>query len=113
MMGTPSPKDPPNNPVEWDADLILGAFLSGGIAPGPYASWRRDPIVDLRFRGLTVQNIEALELAISKALIDRRDFMLASLYLVECEQVTALQRLGSDEQGYEFVTSYVFTAYRP
>jgi hypothetical protein len=48
----------------------------------------------------------------SKALIDKRDFMMGGVYVVESEQWRALQRLGSDEQGYEYVVSYIFELLR-
>jgi hypothetical protein len=104
------------DPPETDPELHLGAFLTGGIAPRRFESWWRQPILDIRFRGkgrLAVQRIQETELAISKALIDRVDWTMSGLYVVECEQWRPLQRLGSDEQGYEYVASYRFQLYRP
>lgn len=111
MQGTPAPGD--GTATEVDANLVLGAFLTGGIAPARYESWWRQPIVDVRFRGRDTRTIQTTELAISAALIDKVDWTMAGLYVVEAEQWRALQRLGSDEQGYEFVASYRFILYRP
>jgi hypothetical protein len=111
QLGTPGPGEG-NNPVEVGSDLVLGAFLTGGFAPPPYGSFLRKPIVDIRFRGRSPQNIETTELAITKALIDRRDFTMGGLYVVECEQWRPLQRLGSDEQGFEYVSAYWFELIR-
>lgn len=99
-----------------DPVIHLGAFLTGGVAPGRYESWWRQPIVDVRFRAKgsqAVQTVQATELAISKALIDRVDWTMDGLYVVESEQWRPLQRLGSDEQGYEYVAAYRFILYRP
>lgn len=104
-LGTPAPGEG-NNPIEVGSDLVLGAFLTGGFAPAPYGSFLRKPIVDIRFRGKSPQNIETTELAITKALIDKRDWTMGGLYVVECEQWRPLQRLGSDEQGFEFVVAF-------
>jgi hypothetical protein len=116
QLGTPAPGEG-NNPTEVGSDLVIGAFLTGGFAPEPFASYQRRPIIDLRFRGRTPQNIETTELAITKQLIDRRDFMLGApgnqLHIIECEQWRALQRLGSDEQGFEYVTAFWFELARP
>lgn len=112
QTGTPAPGEG-NNPTEVGSDLVLGAFLTGGIAPARFESWWRQPIVDIRLRGKSVQTIQSTELAMSKALIDKVDWTMGGLYLVEAEQWRALQRLGSDEQGFEFVVSYIFQAYRP
>jgi hypothetical protein len=48
----------------------------------------------------------------SKALIDKRDWMMGGVYVVESEQWRALQRLGSDEQGYEYVVLHLRAAAR-
>lgn len=111
QLGTPAPGDG-NNPVEVGSDLVLGAFLTGGFAPPPYGSFLRKPIVDIRFRGKSPQNIETAELAITKALIDKRDFMMGGLYVVECEQWRPLQRLGSDTDGFDYVSAYWFELVR-
>lgn len=115
QMGVPAPGEG-KNPVEIGDTLVAGAFLTGGIAPGPFGSWVRKPIVDIRLRarGATaVQDVQSVELAISKALIDRRDWTMGAMYVVEAEQWRALSRLGSDKQGWEFVVAYVFELYRP
>lgn len=114
QQGVPEPgtgEDIVSDPV-----LHIGVFLTGGIAPARFESWWRQPIVDVRFRAKgsqAVQTVQATELAISKALIDKVDWTMDGLYVVEAEQFRALQRLGSDEQGYEFVASYIFQLYRP
>jgi hypothetical protein len=119
MQGLRGPKKPGEPATTEDStDLVLGAFLTGGIAPGRFESWWRQPIIDVRYRGWSVPTIEATELLITKALADRVDFMLApstpsATYSVEGEQWRALQRLGSDEQGYEYVSAYRFVLYRP
>lgn len=95
---------------------VIGAFLAGGLAPGPYAAWAQNPIVEIRLRTAKGDIAYWLDLQISNTLIDRRDFILGGtggLYLVECQQVTALQRLGSDAQSFDYVTSYLFVTYRP
>jgi hypothetical protein len=111
QQGVPAPGEGAGTEV--GSDLVLGAYLTNGVAPGRFESWWRQPIIDLRFRGRSVQTIQTTELAISKVLIDRVDWTMGGLYLVEAEQWRALQRLGSDEQGYEFVASYIFQLYRP
>jgi hypothetical protein len=113
QLGTPAPGEG-NNPTEVGSDLVLGAFLTGGFAQPPYmGSWLRQPIVQINFRGTNPQTIQATELAITKRLTDKRDFMLSTLYVVECEQWQALQRLGSDEQGFEYTVAYWFELYMP
>jgi hypothetical protein len=111
-LGTPAPGE--GQGVEVGDELVLASFLTGGIAPDPYGSWHRQVIVDMRLRAKRDRPYlaEDVELAITKALIDRRDWMMAGLYVVESEQWRALQRLGSDEQGYEYVCAYTFELLR-
>lgn len=113
VNGTPAPGEG-NNPTEIGTDIVVGAFLVGGIAPGPYEAWSRWPIVELRFRATKGYMAEDLELAISNTLIDRRNFMLGgSLQVIECEQNLSLQRLGSDPgQGFEHLCQFIFQLYR-
>lgn len=113
-LGTPAPGETPPNgsAVEVGADAVIGAYLTGGFAPPPYGSTLRKPIVDLRLRTRLAPTAETLELAITKALIDRRDWVMGGLYVVECEQWRALSRLTSDEQGFEYVTAYWFELVR-
>lgn len=114
-LGTPAPTERPpgGSDTEIGPDAVVGAFLTGGFAPGPYLSFIRTPIVDLRIRARTSLLAETLDLAISAVLIDRRDFMLGGeLYCIECEQWRALQRLGSDTQGFEYVAALWFQLYR-
>jgi len=115
MQGLRGPKkanDPNIHPTEDSTDLVLGAYVTGGVAPGRFESWWRQPIVDVRYRGWDVRSIQRTELAISYALIDKVDWTMGGLQVVESEQWRALQRLGSDDQGYEFVSSYRFVLYR-
>jgi hypothetical protein len=113
-LGTPAPGETPvgGSAAQAHATAVVGAFLTNGFAPAPYMSFMRQPIVDLRIRTTTALAAEQLELAITAALIDRRDFMLGAMYVIECEQWRALQRLGSGPQGFEFVTAYWFQTLR-
>lgn len=114
-LGTPAPGEG-NADAEVGQDAVVGAYLIGGLAPGPFESYRRDPFVELRFRTRLGYMAEELELQITGQLIDRRDFMLGGatgVHVLECQQILALQRLGSDEQGFEHLTQYQFELYRP
>jgi hypothetical protein len=111
-LGTPAPGEG-SNPTEI-GDPVLGAFLTGGFAPIPYmGSWMRQPIVQINLRGNSPQTIQMTELAITKELIDKRDYMLSTQYVIESEQWQPLQRVGSDEQGFEYTVAYWFELYRP
>jgi hypothetical protein len=111
-LNTPAPGEG-KNPVEIGADVVIGAFLTGGFAPAPYAVLRK-PIVDLRIRAAKDKAYlaEEIELAITGRLIDRRDWMMGGLYIVESQQWRPLQRLGSGPQGHEYVVAFWFELIR-
>lgn len=106
--GVPAPGEG-NAPNEVDPDMVLGAYITGGFAPVAYeAAWLRTPIVDIRFRARTSPLVETTELAITGALVDRRDWMMGDVYVIECEQWNALSRISSDTQGFDYRVSYWF-----
>lgn len=110
-LGVPAPGEG-NNPTEV-GDPVLGGFTTGGFALGPYQdSFARQPILQINYRGNSPQAIQALELEITKRLADKRDWMMATTYLVESSLWQPLQRIGSDEQGWEFSSAYSFQTYR-
>src|SRR4051812_39439371 len=67
-IGVPAPGEGQGDYA--DPNLVLGAFLTGGIAPDPYGSWHRQPIVDVRIRAAKDKAYlaEDVELAMTKAL---------------------------------------------
>ena len=115
QSGTPAPGEG-NNPVEVGPTLVVAAYLTGGFAQGPYESWLRKPVVDFRFRSKGAgapADIENIDLEITRRLTDKRDWMMAAMYVVQSSQYRALQRIGADTQGYEYVSSFWFELYRP
>lgn len=110
QLGVPAPGEGQGSEV---GDPVLGAFATGGFVLGPYMdSFAREPIVQINFRGKSPQAIQALELQITKLLVDRRDWTMSTIYLVESSMWQPLQRLASDEQGWEFSSAYRFQLYR-
>lgn len=108
--GTPAPGESESDKPNEKGDPVVSATVSGGIPGGPYVStWRRKPIVEFRFRATKYSAIEQLELDITAAIADRRDFMLAGQYVLECQQWRELQRVASSKaQGHEYLASYWF-----
>jgi hypothetical protein len=110
MLGVPAPGEGQGTEV---GDPVLGVYQTGGFVLGPYMdSYARQPIVQLNFRGKNPQTINALELQITKLLVDRRDWTMGASYLVESSLWQALQLVASDTQGFEFSSAYRFELYR-
>lgn len=107
--GVPAPGE--GNPTERDDDAVLGAFVTGGIPPRPYESMLRKTIVDLHIRTRTPSGAIELDAALAASLIDRRNWLMDDMRIVESLQWRALQPLGSDAQGFTFVVAYVFETY--
>lgn len=107
--GVPAPGEGKGDEVSVDA--VIGAFVSGGVPPRRYESWQRQPIVDLRYRTRTAVLGHQLDAQVREQLVDRRDWMLGSLHVIESLVWREFQPLGADEQSFEFVTAFVFQLY--
>ena len=116
QLGCPAPGEAPSktaNPVEIGQRMVLSASISGGFPGGPYVSaWRRKPTVEFRFRGLWSPEIEDKEQEIALALGDRRDWVMAGLYVIECQQWRELTPLSYDEQSFNFLSAFSFELLR-
>lgn len=108
-LGVRAPGD--GDPPERGDDAVLGAFITGGIPPRPYESWQRRRVVDIRFRTTTAPRALDLDTQIRAVLIDRRDWMLGALHVIESQVWREFQPLGADEQAFDFVTAFVFQLY--
>lgn len=110
-QGTPAPGE--GQGTEISADAVVGAYLNpaGGIPARPFESSLRADIVEFRLRTKTAPRAVVLEKAIRAALIDRRNFDLAALRVVDCEEWRALTRLATRDDAYEYLFSYVFWLY--
>lgn len=113
-LGVPAPGEyPPNskNDDEVGPDAVLGAFNADDVPPAPYNAGRRIDLVDVRIRTKTAPSAHELEEQLRAALIDRRNWSMAGLTIIECLAHRGLQPLGSDEQSYDWVCSYAFERY--
>lgn len=111
--GTPAPGETPSggNTTQIGADLVIGAFLSGGFPVGPYESSWRIPTVDLRLRGRTSPVVKTAEAQITAALIDKREWVMGGINVIESQLWRPLQPIAIDDQSFDFVVSYSFQVY--
>lgn len=108
-QGVPAPGD--KQPPERGDDAVLGAFVTGGIPPRAYESWQRRPIVDLRFRTINAVRAHELDELIRAQLIDRRNWLMGGLRVIESQLWRDFQPLIFDEQAFTYVAAYVFQLY--
>lgn len=91
---------------------VAAAFRTGGVpferAGGPFI---RRVTVDIRIRSLKPPDAYALDSALYRELHDRQAWDMGALTVIESLQARELQRLGSDAQGFDFVTEYLFECY--
>lgn len=109
-LGTPAPGEG-NNPVEVGSTIVLAAYQTGGIASPPYESFRRRDIVEFRLRSSTAPVALTTEQALRANLADKRNWTMGGLQVIESSEWRALSRLGSDEQGFEFLVAYLFETF--
>lgn len=99
-------------PADAGARAVVGLYPSGGIPARRYESWQLRRIIDVRLRTLTASAADELEQQIASAIVDRRGWSMSGLQVIECLEWRALQPLGADSSGHEFLAAYVFQLYR-
>lgn len=111
--GTPAPGESPSNNTTEKSDTVLGAFLNlaGGIPARPYESSMRADTIEVRYRVKTAELITPIERAVRGALLDHKDFFMGTQRVIACDEWRALTRVDSDEQGFEYLSSYVIWQY--
>lgn len=107
--GVPAPGE--KQGTEDDAHRVLGVFYTAGLAPRPYEKEYRTRFVDVVYRTKEVGDLGAtfvLNQAIFNAIVDKRNWSMAGVQILESLEWRALQRVSSDPQGYLHSVGYVF-----
>jgi hypothetical protein len=113
--GVPAPGEayPGGSATQTGATVVLGAFRTGGMGIGPYESTWRIPTVDLRIRASTAPLVTSTEAAITALIIDKREWMMGALLVIDSELWRPLQPLSITNQSFDFVVSYSFMVFGP
>jgi hypothetical protein len=109
--GTPAPGEGANA-IEIGPDAVIGLVYSGGIAtPRLESAWRRD-IVDIWLRTSTWPRTTQLYAQIRAALIDRTNWTMGTITVIESQEWRPLQPLENDvAQGYTSQAAVLFQTY--
>lgn len=110
--GVPAPGEG-NDPIERGPTLVLGAFESTGIAPDRHEGFVRDQHVDFRLRSSTAEGALGIKEAIRQHLNDRRSWEMAGLHVEESLMFRDWQRLGSDDQSFDWTAEFSFVLWGP
>lgn len=93
-------------------DATVSALTAPGVpVPRHEQIYHRIDGVDLRFRTRTAPIARELDRDIRAVLADRRGWTMGGLQLIESIEFRPFQSLGSDDQGFDFVTGYLFESY--
>ena len=104
--GLPAPGD--GTAPEIGTTLVVGLFPSTGIARAPYdAQALRTDGLDIRIRSTTAPAAIELDDSIRAVLMDKRNWSMGGLTVVESRLERPLQLISSDEQGYDFIAGYL------
>lgn len=114
-QGVPAPGEPypGGSATQTGATVVLGAFRTGGFPVGAFESPWRLPTVDLRIRASSALLVTSTEAAITPLIIDKREWMMGALLVVESEMWRPLQPLEITPQAFTFVVSYSFMLLGP
>jgi hypothetical protein len=115
QQGVPAPGElyPGGSATQTGADVVLGAFRTGGFTQAPYESPWRIPTIDLRIRARTAPLVTSTERAITPLIIDKREWMMGALLVIDSEMWRPLQPLEITPQAFTFVVSYSFMIFGP
>lgn len=108
--GVPLPGQ--GNATEAGTDAVVGLFFAGGFPSAPLEGFLERRIVDVRIRVKKAERAEEVFLRLAVALDDRRYYMAGGLRVHESIMSRPLQLLASDDLGFEFVCTFVFTVRR-
>ncbi len=98
--------------TERHPDLIVGAFMSGGVISQRHQGFFRFDGVDIHLRARTAPIALRFESDLRAAINDRRNVDFAGLTIIECLQFRPLQSLGRDEQSFDYVTEYLLQTWQ-
>ena len=102
--GVPAPGEAPpgGNATNVGDPLVLGAFLSGGVARGSWEGWHRTWTVSLRIRSRTGLQAKEIEAPITAAIVDRRGWTMGGLGIVESLEWSPLSPITIDDEGFDY-----------
>ena len=105
--GTPAPGD--GTGTEVGATVVVALYTATGVARAPYeAQALRTDGLDVRIRSTTAPAAIELDDAIRAAVMDKRAWSMGGLTIVESRLERPLQLVESTEQGFDFVSGWLF-----
>ena len=112
--GTPAPGEG-NNVVERGADVVVGIWRSGELAPAVCEGSFRADWVDFTIRSRTAPLGEDFEEALRAALIDRQNFRLTPTgeRIQQTEVFRGFSFVHADQQAFNWNVGYLFRRYFP
>lgn len=108
--GVPAPGEG-QNATETDNDVVVGLFISGGVTLPRHNGFMRTDGIDFWIRARTPPLAVSFEKDLRASLNDKRGWDMAGLYVAESLIFRDIQRIGSDDQGWAFVTEYLITTF--
>jgi hypothetical protein len=100
------------NPVDVGTDAVIGLYRTGGIPIARFERERRQPIVQVNLRVRKAPLAETLGEQIEAAVLDKRNWLMGGLRVIESQQVGPLSLVVADEQSYDYRMSFLLELYR-
>jgi hypothetical protein len=100
------------NPVDVGVDAVIGLYRTGGIPIARFERERRQPIVQVNLRVRKAPLAETLGEQIEAAVLDKRNWLMGGLRVIESQQVGPLSLVVADEQSYDYRMSFLLELYR-
>jgi hypothetical protein len=103
-----------NNPTQVGQDAVIGLFRTTGIPVARFEGERRRPIIQVNLRVRRAPIAETLGEQIEAAVLDKRNWPMGGLRVIESQQVGPLSFTGRSEDGKtrDYRMSFAFELYR-
>lgn len=109
--GAPAPGEG-NNATERHPDVVIAAFMSGGVPAQRHEGFFRYDGIDIQLRARTAPLALTFESNLRATINDQRQLDMAGLTVIECLQFRPLQSLGRDEHSFDYVTEYLLQTWQ-
>lgn len=111
QTGVPAPGEG-SNPTMVGTDVVIGLYRTTGLPPRRFEGERRTPIVQVNLRVRRAGLADSIGEQIEKAVLDRRNWLMGGLRVIESQQVSPLSLVTADAQSYDYRLSFSFELYR-
>lgn len=103
----PAPGEVPKKGKQHEAaDLVTAAFPAPGVPSRAFHGFLSHDAIEVWLRAARAPEAYDLEQAITRRMVDKRNWDMGAIHVEESMQLRKFQRMGADAQGYTYSVQY-------